>query len=490
MAEYLRPDVYVEELNNGQKPIQSVATSVGSFVGLTPRGTTGKAILVSSWTDYVRKFANGLDTAFMRESYLSDSVYGFFQNGGSSCYIVRPKTQGMAKATATSTSSFKAAKTKAKDGESVALSDLVITAIDEGEWGNDLKLEVTENGEGFDLVVKLKDTVVEEFEGVSNDPTSEYYYHYMVNETSKFIFIEEGQTLVQKSYTFSGGAYNNATVSDVELLAGLQALNPVEVNLVAIPGCTSDTIIQGVLDYADGREDCFAIVDLPKSLDVAGAIKAREKLSGERGAVYFPWGKIADPFSRNGALKLCPPSGHIMGLYARTDTDRGAYKAPAGEEAIVRGFVDLAHIIEPNEINLLNPKNINCIISKPNVGIVSWGARTISSNPAKRYISDVRYDMMIKESLYKGTQWAIFEPNGPQLWEQLDTSIRGFLDTQWRNGALKGSTAEEAYYVKCDDELNTEDTMNSGQVITEIGYSKKKPAEFVVIRISQKSQAN
>ena len=488
MAEYLRPDVYVEELNDGAKPIQSVSTSVGSFVGIAPRGTTNKAVLCSSWTDYVRKFAEGLDTPFMRDSHLSDAVYGFFQNGGSNCYIVRPKTEGMKKAVA---QEVMGRTRTTKEGVDPKSSPLVITAKDEGAWANDMKLEVKANGELFDLIVSIKDTVVEEFEEVSNDPTSEYHYTYVVNEKSKFIHINEGQTLVVKSYTFSGGAYNNSGVSDKELVDGLQALNPVEVNMVAIPGKTSDTVHTGLLNYADGRKDCFAIVDLPKNLSsIEEVMSAREKLSGDLGATYFPWGKIADPFSRNGALRLCPPSGHMMGLYARTDVDRGVHKAPAGEEAKVRGFVELAYDLEPSEIDLLNPRGVNCIIAKPNVGIVSWGARTVSSDPYKRYVSDVRYDMMIKGSLYKGTQWAVFEPNGEELWERVATSIQAFLDVQWRDGALRGETAEQAYYVKCDADLNTEDTMNLGRLIAEIGYSKKKPAEFVIVRISQKSISN
>lgn len=490
MAEYLRPDVYVEELNDGAKPIQSASTSVGSFVGIAPRGEVGKAVLCSSWTDYVRKFANGLDTPFMRDSYLSDAVYGFFQNGGSNCYIVRPKTEGMKKAVAQEATPVKTAKTKTTvEVEERAV--LNITAKDEGAWANNMKLEIKANGELFDLIVTLKDVVVEEFEEVSNDPTSEYHYTYVVNEKSKFIEIGEEQTLVAKTYTFSGGAYNNAGVTDVELVNALEALNPIEVNMVAIPGKTSDIIHTGLLGYADGRGDCFAIVDLPKNLDsIEDVMASRAKLSGDRGATYFPWGKIADPFSRNGALKLCPPSGHLMGLYARTDVDRGVYKAPAGEEAKIRGFVELAYTLQPSEVDLLNPRGINCIIAKPNVGIVSWGGRTVSADPYKRYISDVRYDMMIKTSLYKGTQWAVFEPNGEELWDRVATSIQAFLDVQWRDGALRGETPEQAYYVKCDAELNTEDTMNLGRLIAEIGYSKKKPAEFVIVRISQKSVAN
>ena len=132
---------------------------------------------------------------------------------------------------------------------------------------------------------------------------------------------------------------------------------------------------------------------------------------------------------------------------------------------------------------------VNCIISKPNSGIIVWGARSLSTDPSKRYVSDVRYDIMVRTTVYNGTQWAVFEPNNSELWERLNTSLTSFLDTQWRSGALRGATAEEAYYVKCDSELNDDSTIESGMVVAEIGYAKQKPAEFVVVKIVQKTNS-
>lgn len=205
--------------------------------------------------------------------------------------------------------------------------------------------------------------------------------------------------------------------------------------------------------------------------------------------MYYPWGKVVDPLSKNGSLRACPPSGHVMGIFSRTDKDRGVHKAPAGEEAVVRGFVELCVKLTPNHVDLLNPKGINCIVAKPNKGIIVWGARSVNPDPAKRYVSDVRYDLMIKKSLYEGTQWAIFEPNDALLLDRVTTSLASFLDLQWRNGALLGNEPEQAYYVKCDEELNDDASRNSGMLIAEVGYAKKKPAEFVIIRIVQKSQS-
>ena len=476
MAEYLRPDVYVEELASGEKPIQSVSTSVGAMIGIVPRGVIGEPVLVTNWTDFTKKFAGGLETPFMKNSDLPNAVYGFFQNGGSKCYIVRVPSTTMAKATSTKTQEENTCN---------------LVALDEGEWANKLVVEIQSNGDLFDFVVKLNDVVVEEIEGVSDNEDATHY-DYLVNEVSEYFTIEEGSKLVEGEYTFTNGAYDISGVSDALITGakGLKAFDSVKINIISVPGKYSDAIHSELIAYAEGRNDCFAILDCPKGMkEVTDVTNFRAKLSG-CGATYYPWGKILDPLSPNGSLKLCPPSGHIMGLYARTDSERGVHKAPAGEEAKVRGFVELEKSLTPGEIDILNPLGVNCIVAKPNKGIVVWGARSLMADPSKRYISDVRYDLMIKNSLYDGCQWAVFEPNDSDLWSRVSTSLASYLDLQWRDGALLGDTAEQAYYVKCDEELNTEASINSGRLVAEIGYAKKKPAEFVIVRIVQKSQSN
>lgn len=479
MAEYLRPDVYVEETTTGEKPIQAVSTSTGAFVGVTARGEIGVATLVTSWTDYVNKFALGLDTPFLKNSDLPNAVYGFFQNGGARCYVVR----------VASPSAKKAECTLIEEG-------LVIKAKDEGSWANDvLKVKVvTGVGSTFDVKVYIKNELVEVIEGVSNVTTDINYFADVINETSKYIEIPKGtdKTLVateeMKSFSLGDDAYTSITNSDFTGAKGLLALDVVsDVNLVAIPGKTERDIATTLVGYCDTRNDCFAIVDAPQGADLEAVKTFRSNLGGTNGAVYYPWGKIADPIGRNSkSMKVCPPSGHIMGIYARIDANRGVYKAPAGEECVVRGFADLETVVPLGSVDVLNPLGINCIIAKPNKGIVVWGARSLASDPSKRYVSDVRYDLMVRQSLYEGTQWAVFEPNDESLWEKVDTSLRSFLDTQWRSGALRGSTEDEAYYVKCDSELNDDTAISNGQLVAEIGYAKQKPAEFVIIKIVQK----
>ena len=255
-----------------------------------------------------------------------------------------------------------------------------------------------------------------------------------------------------------------------------------------MPGKSEQELLNALVSYADKRNDCFAILDAPKGKTASSIVDLRKQINGTNGSFYYPNAKIVDPLGRTKqSLKVCSPSGHVMGMIARTDSDRGVYKAPAGEEATLVGLVDLEVKLSVGELDLLNPIGVNALVVRPSGTIVSWGARTLSALPDKRYISDVRYDMMIRKALKEGTQWAIFEPNDEKLWNRLATSITSFLETEYQSGALRGSSAEEAYYVKCDGELNTESSINQGLLIAEVGYAKQKPAEFVVVRLVQKS---
>lgn len=480
MANYSRPDVYVEEISTGEKPIQAVSTSIGAFIGKTPRGEVGKAVEVTSWTDYLNKFALGCKSPYLADSDLSYAIFGFFLNGGSICKVVR-----VASASATASK------------VSLAVDGLEVKAKEVGEWSNGvLGVKVVANSTNFDVQVYANGELVETIENVSNTKGASNYFVNVINETSKFIVVDNATdkslAVTSDIKKLVGGNDNAQGVTNTDYTGekGLQALDTeLDVNLIAIPGVSADTqVAKALIEYCDNRGDCFAIIDC-KATDKDEAKTFRESLGGNNGAVYFPYGKVSDPLGRtSSSLKACPPSGHIMGIYARTDANRGVYKAPAGEECIVRGFVALTTNLTKNEISVLNPLGINCIISKPNKGILVWGARTLSADPSKRYVSDIRYDIMVKTSVYEGTQWAIFEPNDESLWEKIDTTLTSFLDTQWRDGALKGTTSEEAYYVKCDSELNTKDTINQGQLISEVGYAKQKPSEFVIVKIVQKSE--
>lgn len=203
-------------------------------------------------------------------------------------------------------------------------------------------------------------------------------------------------------------------------------------------------------------------------------------------ALYYPWIKSFDMAS--GQTRLVPPSGHIAGVWARSDSERGVHKAPANE--VVRGAVDLEYQVTRGEQDLLNPIGVNCIRSFPGRGIRVWGARTLSSDPAWRYLNIRRYFNYLEESILIGTQWVVFEPNDHNLWARIRRNISAFLVNEWRSGALFGRRAEEAFYVKCDEETNPPESVDVGRVVCEIGIAPVKPAEFVIFRLAQFSNGS
>jgi len=475
MGEYLRPDVYIEERSNSAGAIESLGTATGGFIGLSPKGDASQAIFITSWNDFCLKFARGV-TAFRVDADLAYAVKGFFENGGGRAWVKRMVGPSALKATV---------KVPVSTGAD-------INAIDEGVWANAL-LEVTvaantTPANTFNVTVEFDGIEVEYFEIVSNTTTDDYYFGNVITGVSKWIEIPVGEVLAAGTGVMAAGASDETSLTDVSFVDALAFFDVVDdINLIAIPGKTSDTIVTGLFAYTDGRKDCFAIIDAQLAQTAANMVTNRADYSGTYGAIYYPWIKVDDPLSLQGRMRLCPPCGHIMGIYARTDEARGVHKAPAGLEAVIRGARELELALSNGDVELLNPLGVNCLISKRNVGIVVWGARTLSVLAEKRYVTDVRLDANIAASCYRGTQWAVFEPNDETMWLKLANQIKAFLYTKWREGAFFGTTPEEAYYVKCDAELNPEEIRNAGRVIAEIGYAKKKPAEFVILVFSQKT---
>ncbi len=304
------------------------------------------------------------------------------------------------------------------------------------------------------------------------------------------------------------GGDDGSPVSNFDLIGtadkktGLHALDDVnDVNFIAIPGASDPAVVGAAAGYCGIRQDCFFIADTPgkreKDTPLTEPVHARDfmrnKVSPKNSyaALYYPWLEIAD---RAGAGKNpkrhVPPSGFIAGLYARIDNLRGVWKAPAGTEAGIIGAVGLEYSVTDSEQDILNPVGVNCIRHFADSGLVVWGARTFAtaSDAEYRYVPVRRYTIYLRQSIYRGTQWAVFEPNDAPLWGQLKANIDDFLMGEFRKGALAGATPEQAFDVKCDAELNPESEVNAGRVNMEIRFAPLKPAEFVVIRISQKSQ--
>jgi phage tail sheath protein FI len=205
-------------------------------------------------------------------------------------------------------------------------------------------------------------------------------------------------------------------------------------------------------------------------------------------AVYFPWVRAADPLQQN-ALRAFPPSGFVAGIYARTDASRGVWKAPAGSEASLSGAAGLVIAMSDGENGTLNPRAINCLRTLPVFGHVVWGARTLHGDNDRgsewKYVPVRRLTLFIEESLYRGTQWVVFEPNDEPLWAQIRLNVGAFMQNLFRQGAFQGRSPREAYFVKCDRETTTQNDINLGIVNIHVGFAPLKPAEFVVIRIQQ-----
>ena len=412
MAQYLSPGVYVEEVPSAVKAIAGVSTSTAGFIGVVPdkihlvakdpasAGSTkyvdfkpaaaaGDVKLITNWTQFTKQFGDLLGdetatattdanpTVDVGHRNLANAVYGFFNNGGSRCYVVRV-----------------------------------------------------------------------------------------------------------------------AGTTDVAgVLAKFSAID--EIALVAMPGHTEDSVRDAIVSHCESVGDRFAILDGPETasdlttltkIAAAGGVAPKNT---NYGAWYFPWIQVFDPATQllapsgDGRIDV-PPSGHLAGIYARVDNDRGVHKAPANEA--IRGALDVSQPLSKADQDGLNPQGVNCI-RVLNGNILVWGARTVGgdANADLKYINVRRTLLFLRESIDEGTQWVVFEPNDPSLWQKLTRNITAFLTTVWRAGALFGTTPQEAFYVKCDAETNPPELRELGQVVTEIGVAIVRPAEFVIFRVSQYS---
>lgn len=511
MPNYLSPGVYVEEVSSGVKPIAGVGTAVGAFIGIAERGVIGKAVLVTNWSQYVNEFGG-----FLPNAYLAYAVYNFFAEGGTSCYVVRAASPDAKNAVAV---------VKDTSGENL----LEISARSEGDWGNRISFTVEEpsNGQtaGFKLTIKYSELSSFSDEYVGEEKEGEivevfdnlliFNCEEKVNDISSFVKVtplvdlkvlenrdkKPQYTEKDKSIDLDNGVNG---ISMVEYLdptnkqVGIHAFDIIDdINIMAAPDIAdmvgSRNIILEMLNYCRLRKDCFFVADPPHGLspqnvkdfkEGAGAFSGNA-FNSSYGALYYPWVFINDPLT--GKKKLIPPSGSVVGTYAYVDSSRGVHKAPAGTtDGYLDTVVGVEKIVTKGEQELLNPIGINVIRSLPE-GICIWGARTLSSDAEWRYINIRRLMMYIEESVDKGSQWVVFEPNEPSLWGKVKRNLSAFLTRVWRDGALYGSTPEEAFFVKVDEENNPPAIRDAGQLVIEVGIAPVKPAEFVIIKVSQKT---
>ncbi len=380
-------------------------------------------------------------------------------------------------------------------------------------------------------------SVVEVYDGVTvapadpSAPLPPNYVGTIVNRSSEYIAITGRVTALPVPAPAANGAAWNPTklgggadgappasyvgaASPDGIVAGtgLHALDKVtDVQLIAIPGVGDGATINAAIEYCKFTrplQDCFFIGDVgsldaptarmdsgaPTVVTVAQAkgfatagSPALDRSAGDYGALYYPWIYAADPIGtgRNPRI-LLPPSGFVAGIYARTDNSRGVFKAPAGTEAGLAGALAPATTVGDLDQDSLNPNGINAVRTVPGSGLVVWGARTFASDAEWRYVPVRRMAIFLRTSLYYGIQWAVFEPNDEPLWASLRLNIRSFMLTQFRAGAFQGAKPDDAFFVKCDSSTTAQVDIDNGVVNILVGFAPLKPAEFVVLKLSQK----
>ena len=266
---------------------------------------------------------------------------------------------------------------------------------------------------------------------------------------------------------------------------GLQAFQENgNVSIMAIPGVTAPEVQAALIAFCENKKSCFAILDVPMELKKTNDVaNFRDMYDSTYAAMYHPWLEMYDAGAKRSAY--FPPSGAMAGIYARTDIERGVHKAPANE--VVRGCTGLSCAYNEGEQDILNPMGVNLIRAFTGRGIRVWGARTISSNGLWKYLNVRRLFIYVEESIKANTNWVVFEPNSTTLWNRVTRTIETFLATCWRDGALAGSTPSEAFFVECGPTTMTQDDIDNGRLICQIGIAPVKPAEFVIFRITQKT---
>jgi uncharacterized protein len=525
------PGVYIQELPSGVHTITGVATSIAAFIGWANQGPTAPQLILS-WSDYVRTYG-GLIAGFP----LGYAVYHFFGNGGSQAYIIRLTATDGSVATATSalTGAASASGTGAGAGTpggaaTTSSGSLTISAASPGQWGNNygvvIKNQVDAKGNatgrfGLQVVSNPAPTttpsiVLESFQNLSAtgpDPQGRYVLD-ILNAQSNFVvatataltappadipiatpqMLKGGKDGTPLSPASPAGAFETALLDATNGVGGVNQLAHVDLfNLLCVPGETDPATISSLETFC-AQHRAFMIVDSASTDTFASLQKSggpNTSITGTAGAnaaFYFPWINAPDPLSQ-GSTGPFPPCGYVAGIYAGTDGSRGVWKAPAGTAASLSGIIGPAVTLNDADNGFLNPVAVNCIRTFSAYGTVVWGARTLQGNDEIgsqwKYVPVRRLALFLEESLYRGTQWAVFEPNDEPLWAALRLNIGSFMQVLFRQGAFQGQTPQDAYFVKCDNETTTQSDINLGIVNVIVGFAPLLPAEFVVIQIQQ-----
>jgi phage tail sheath protein FI len=508
MPEYLHPGVYIEEVGSGPRPIEGVGTSTAGFLGATERGPL-RPTLVTSFTEYARWFGGDAGTG----RHLPYAARGFFENGGQRLYVCRVVNAGATVASAAFGPHFR------------------VQAIGPGRWGRQLYARITDSsgtvpgphgsrpvgfrlrlayyaspppGDPLDWLNGIANAPVpdgaEDFDDLVLDPAASNHWGNRLEDSTLARLVRSADAAAGASprrgcrQLRQGGANGGALrVADFEghetkqrhEVQGLLALASGrcrDVSLVYAPGVPPE-IARGVVSHCEAMRYRFALVDGPGSSS-AGLEPRVAMADSSNAALYTPWLVVAD-LADGTQTRTAPPGGHVAGVYVRTDLERGVHTAPADQA--VRGALAPTARITGAEQELLNPRGINVLREFPGRGLLVWGARTLSSDPLWKYVNVRRLSIFIERSIDEGTDWVVFEPNEEPLWTRVVGSIRNFLHSLWRGGALAGRTEDEAFFVRCDRTTMTQDDILNGRLICEIGIAVVRPAEFIVLRFGKRT---
>lgn len=558
MPEYLSPGVYIEEVDTGPRPIEGVGTTTAAFVGLAPYSEArdvNTPVLITSWSQYLERFgkadASGRSDPHLPGAYLSHAVYGFFQNGGTRCYVTRILPPAVLKLLPTACEipakqgADRPALTINADGPIPANLRFTVEYPPELEGkSNTFRLRVQvgrEAAESYDLTLGQASepaptpappatepaeppgdgstTTAEPgrprgpVKGQGTPPPRRPALKELVLGTTT-VSIQEaqgagvvaarqpkpGSYLLEMPQRFEAHQIEQREIiGDASQRTGVNGMEIAEdATMLCFPdlmspllhggnGQLNHTLItavqQAMITHCENMQDRIAILDAPRDMTPQAVGRWRRDETNYNSmfaALYYPWLTVRGP---DGRPMDIPPSGHIAGVYARTDSTRGVHKAPANE--VIRDVLRVATPISKGEQDTLNPYGVNCIRPFTGRGVLVWGARTLSDNAAWRYVNVRRLFNYVEGSIERGLQWVVFEPNDPDLWARVRRDVSAFLTGVWRDGMLFGRSPAEAFYVKCDEELNPRDVRERGQLIVEVGLAPVRPAEFVIFRFKQ-----
>lgn len=513
------PGVYVQEIPSGVRTIVGVATSITAFIGSALKGAANQPVTINSFSDYERTFGG-----LWVNSMMGYAVKDFYLNGGSQAVIVRVENGATASTLTLPTLGS-------------PVGTLTLVAANNGAWGKTLKASVNYQTKDADSIAPPPDVslfnlivfedkdggIKETFLNVSTNVNDPRYITRVLQQSSVLVRVSGAVPAARPvasaalnppasgfaSVTASGSS-DGIDLTSVQYLGsevnktGIYALKNVDLfNLLSIPPAVrgGDTDVQV---YKQAMMLCVAkramlLVDSPAAWEASAANAPANAIAGlgalglngpasRNAALYFPRVKMSDQL-RDGQTDVFVPSGIIAGVIARTDTTRGAWKSPAGIDASLNGVQGLNVTFSDEENGQLNPLGINVLRNFPIVGSVVWGARTLRGADQLaddyKYVAVRRTALLIEESLYRGTQWVVFEPNDEPLWAQIRLNVGAFMHNLFRQGAFQGTTPKDAYLVKCDKETTTQNDINLGIVNILVGFAPLKPAEFVFIKIQQ-----